>query len=71
VARYREESKKKKKKKKKGKRKARNTKRRLAKAQSKCNEAEDAADGDRRVPQAMVPSLAPMATVTRNPRNRD
>jgi hypothetical protein len=43
VARYWEESKKKKKK---GKRRARNTKRRLAKAQSERNEAEDAADGD-------------------------
>jgi hypothetical protein len=42
VACYREESKKKKK----WKRKARNTKRRLAKAQSECNEAQDAADVD-------------------------
>jgi hypothetical protein len=42
VARYREETKKKKK----GKRKARNTNRRLAKAQSKRDEAEDAADGN-------------------------
>jgi hypothetical protein len=68
VARYWEESKKKKK----GKRNAQNMKRGSPRHSPNAmrRKTRPTAMG-RRVLQAMAPSLAPMATITRNPRNHD